>query len=249
MRNIGNYTKEYIDKNHYSFEKYQVEYRRNNLLNIIDKYKPKTILEIGCGTEPLFQYIEKFENFVTVEPSKEFYKIACNLKRQPNIKIINDFIENIDLNEKFDMISISSLLHEIKDSAKIINSIKRYLHVDSIIYANVPNARSFHRLLAYESGLIENIHEKSENQKKFQQAHTFDLNSFQQLFKENDYKITEKGSYFIKPFAHSQMAALLEKDIISEKVIDGLDNMAKYCPDLGSEIYIIAKYLHSERIE
>ena len=247
MRDIENYTKKYIDKKHYSFEKYQVQYRRKNLLDLIDKYKPRKILEIGCGIEPLFQYIDDFESFVAVEPSKEFYKNACRLKNKFNIKIINDLIENVDLNEKFDIICISSLLHEIKNNTEIINSIKRYLHTNAIVYANVPNAKSFHRLLAYESGLIESIYDKSDNQKKFQQSHTYDIDTFVQLFQENKYEIIERGSYFIKPFTHEQMALLLENDVLSKKIINGLDKMIKYCPEIGSEIYVIAKYSQSER--
>lgn len=54
MRDINDYTKNY---NIASFEDYKVIYRRKKVLEIMQKYKPKRILEIGCGMEPLFNYI------------------------------------------------------------------------------------------------------------------------------------------------------------------------------------------------
>lgn len=51
MRDIDKYTQEYSKA---GFEKYQVAYRRRKLLEIINKYLPQRILEIGCGMEPLF---------------------------------------------------------------------------------------------------------------------------------------------------------------------------------------------------
>lgn len=57
----------------------------------------------------------------------------------------------------------------------------------------------------------------------------------------HSFQILEKGSYFIKPFAHSQMMALLDQHIISEAVLDGLDKMVKYMPELGAENYCVVK--------
>ena len=50
--------------------------------------------------------------------------------------------------------------------------------------------------------------------------------------------INTMGSYFVKPFTHKQMENLLKEGIINEKIIDGLNGMTKYMPNLGSEIYI-----------
>ena len=53
MRDIDKYTENYIIAN---FEDYQIKYRRKLILDVMSKYNPKTILEIGCGMKPLFQY-------------------------------------------------------------------------------------------------------------------------------------------------------------------------------------------------
>ena len=59
---------------------------------------------------------------------------------------------------------------------------------DTIIYINVPNAKSFHRLLAYESSIINSIYEKSDTQKILQQFYTFDIQSMRNLLESLDFQ-------------------------------------------------------------
>lgn len=51
MRDIDKYAEDYVKGD---FEIYQVKYRRKMVLEQIAKYKPRKVLEIGCGMEPLF---------------------------------------------------------------------------------------------------------------------------------------------------------------------------------------------------
>ncbi|HEC1775621.1 TPA: hypothetical protein R1726_001570, partial [Campylobacter lari] len=58
-RNIEQYTQSYINKEH-SFEEIMVYYRRKKVLEILNKYNPKNILEIGCGLDSIFNYYKNF---------------------------------------------------------------------------------------------------------------------------------------------------------------------------------------------
>ncbi len=53
MRNINDYTTTYKQSD---FESIQVKYRRKKVLEQINKFESKRILEIGCGLEPLFSF-------------------------------------------------------------------------------------------------------------------------------------------------------------------------------------------------
>ena len=77
MRNINDYTTTYKQSD---FESIQVKYRRKKVLEQINKFESKRILEIGCGLEPLFSFYDKFEKYIIVEPSKEFYEMLLNLQ-------------------------------------------------------------------------------------------------------------------------------------------------------------------------
>lgn len=74
MRDIEDYTQKYLEP---GFEVYQVKYRRKKVLEILHRYKPKHVLEIGCGMEPLFQYADwEYQYWTVVEPSEVFVKNA-----------------------------------------------------------------------------------------------------------------------------------------------------------------------------
>ena len=52
-RDIVDYEKNYSNAVR-GFEKYKVFYRKRKIVEIIEQYSPQSILEIGCGMEPLF---------------------------------------------------------------------------------------------------------------------------------------------------------------------------------------------------
>ncbi len=238
-RDIADYSQKYLD-NEYSFEKYQVHYRRKKVLEQIDLYKHDHIVEIGCGMEPLFEYFHDFDSMVVVEPSTVFFENAAEkAKAYKNVSLINEFFENahIDTNQA-DLILISSLLHEVPDAEKFLNSVRQKCKYETVVHINVPNACSFHRLLAYKSGLIAAPEEFSSMQIKLQQNRIFDLGSLANLVSSADFEVIDSGSYFIKPFTHLQMKALLDTKIIDEKILEGFYDMVEYLPELGSEIFV-----------
>ena len=241
-RDLKDYEEKYNNKDHYDFETFQIEFRRRNTLTLLNKNIHRSILEIGCGMEPLFGYLDDYISYSVVEPSDVFYNVAKELVGpDKRISLFHDYIENITVDKKYDFIIVSSLLHEIENPEIVLNAIKNLCHTKSVVYINVPNAKSFHRLLALEAGIISSIYNKSDTQIKFQQTHTYDITTLEGLVISSGYAVLESGSYFVKPFAHSQMRALLAHDVVSTDVLEGLENMIKYCPDLGSEIFLTCK--------
>ena len=239
-RDLDRYSKVYLGP----FEEIQVKYRRKKVLEIISRFKPDNILEVGCGKDSIVNYIKEkeFKYFHIVEPIASFIEEAVD-EKSPNIFLYNDFVENITefRNIQFDLIIISSLLHELIEPHILMRTIFNISNYETIIHVNVPNANSFHRLLALEMGLINSIYEKSNNQKLLQQNSTFDINTLVELCKSFGFTVVEKGSYLIKPFTHLQMQQQIDNKIISFNVLDGLYKMVKYFPENGSEIFLNLK--------
>lgn len=92
MRDISDYKKQYL--NDYDFEKYMVAYRRKNIVDVMSAHSHWNILEIGCGIEPLFMYLDnEFEKYTVIEPSDTFYNNALILSQyRNNIEIIHGFL-------------------------------------------------------------------------------------------------------------------------------------------------------------
>jgi 2-polyprenyl-3-methyl-5-hydroxy-6-metoxy-1,4-benzoquinol methylase len=243
-RNLNKYEDEYINQ---PYEKYQVNFRKKKIIEILGNYNHKTTLEIGCGLESIFHAYNTFDKLIILEPGLKFYekaKIDIEKNGLNNIEIFNLYLEDsLELlsNFKFDFIIISSLLHEIPNPKLFLSIIKKISNSNTVIHINVPNANSFHRLLAVEMGLINSVFELSKNNLNFQQQNVFDIKKLVNIVQDLDFKIIESFSYSFKPFTHNQMQKMLDSKLLTEEMLEGFYKLENKLPGIGSEIGINIK--------
>lgn len=240
MNEIKEYSKNY--QSNYEFEKIVVQYRRRKVLECLSKHKHNSVLEVGCGVDSLVHYMQDYENFTVVEPSKEFLKKNKDkLNNNKNIKFIEGTLEQVESKlkqDKFDFIIVSSLIHEIEDLENFLQTLARIANPETTIHVNVPNSKSLHRLLGLKMGLISDLREKSERNHMFSVKRNFDLDELKNLFLGNAFNVKSSGSYFLKPFSHNQMYSMLKNQIINTQVLDGLYVLTDELRQYGSEIYV-----------
>lgn len=233
----------------HEFETVQAQYRRKKVLEIIAGLSPKSLLEVGSGNHPLFTDIAMFDRFCVVEPADGFFQEAVILKQQlPEKKQERVTIHHTNFEtyadqakDTFDLIVISGLLHEVEFPESILKSAAHISNASTIIHVNVPNAYSFHRMLAVSAGLIPSVFAPSVSQQQLQQHHTFDMDALSALVSRSGFTIVDRGSYFLKPFTHRQMQQMLMNNIIDKKILDGLFALADQFPLHGSEIFVNIK--------
>jgi SAM-dependent methyltransferase len=233
-----------VDYAELPFEDILRKYRQQNIVKSLQQVQHKNILEIGCGFHPFFKEYQHFENMVVVEPGETYFTGAKTLAAgDDRIKIFHGFFENVVdqlPSLDFDFIVVGGFLHEIENPGSVLQAIKKICTPRTIVHSFVPNAHSFHRLLAYEMGLIKDVYQKSGHDELFQRVEVFNIEGFKQLFTQNGYSVADVGTYFIKPFAHSQMNQIMESNGINKEVLDVLNKMTRYFPEQGAEIFINA---------
>ena len=236
-RDLNKYSSNYIST---PFEKHQVYYRRKHLLDFLKKHPDKNILEVGCGMESLGFYYKKYNSLDIIEPSTFFYN---NLKANNSFKsnFYNCYFENFESEKSYEIIILSSLLHEIENLDLFLEKLVSISDSETLIYINVPNSNSFHRILGVKSKITNSINDQSTLNQRNQTQQIFDLESLTSLVTNKGFNVIESGSYFIKPFTHIQMQKLLDSKIINKQILDGFYEMVDYMPGLGSEIFIIVK--------
>ena len=155
MDNFNRYSAEYIKQiSDSEFETVLITIRRKQVCRQIRRFKHNQILEIGCGLDPLFSHIFDYQHFVTVEPVSQFYQAALTVAGDnPNISIIHSTLESAVEELKkhpFDFIVSSSILHEVPNPFLFLKSLFEICSRDTVVYLDVPNIKSFHRLLGLE---------------------------------------------------------------------------------------------------
>ena len=231
----------------YGFESVMVRYRQKLLLERLEKHKPEVVVEIGCGSELLYeQYVRQYgavECWIIVEPASQFAESARTSGLQ-NLHVFCDFFEKTVgtlkqmLPRNPDLVICSGLLHEVPSASELLSAIVKIMGEKTLLHLNVPNAESFHRRLAKKMGLISEFTAMSDRNIKLLQQRVYDMESLQFDLLAMNFDVIEKGGYLLKPFTHKQMQEI--SSVIGDQVLDGLYLLGKEFPDQASEIFIEA---------
>ncbi|MDQ3283486.1 MAG: class I SAM-dependent methyltransferase, partial [Acidobacteriota bacterium] len=232
MIDHSDYERKYADQyRDGSFETIMARIRREHALASVRRYPHARFLDVGCGFEPLFPHLDEATEAWIVEPGAEAVDAARNHpKAGDRVHIVSGFFEEVhaQLPPEFDFIAVSSLLHEVSDPIALADAIRAHCNTSTVVHFNVPNVRSFHRLLALEAGLIDDLFEKSETEKRFQRQTRFDMPTLRTFLEANGFEVVESGTYFVKPFTHGQLERMLRHEIIDERILAALDRMTQY---------------------
>jgi len=246
MEHFNRYSAEYIKQiSDNEFETVLITIRRNQVCKQISKFKHDQILEIGCGLDPLFSHISDYRHFVTIEPVSHFYQAAVTAAgNNPNISVIHDTLEDalVELKKRpFDFIVSSSILHEVPDPFLFLKSLFDICSRDTVVYLDVPNIQSFHRLLGLEMGLISNLAEASTLERRFGRYHHFGKAELIKIIADADFELIDSFTYFLKPFPNDQMAEMLRQNIINEVTLNALEDLCRFFPDNGSGLAVLIR--------
>jgi uncharacterized protein YndB with AHSA1/START domain/2-polyprenyl-3-methyl-5-hydroxy-6-metoxy-1,4-benzoquinol methylase len=240
-RDLDRYATDYASL---PFELHQARFRRLAVLRSIERHNTRRILEVGCGLEPIFTSLASFDRCVIVEPAHDFAARARAVSgSDARITVVEARIEDAAsrlTGETFDAVIVSSLLHEVEDPGAILRAIRGLCRATTLLHVNVPNAASLHRQLAVAMDLIPSGDTLSEQQRRLQQRRVFDAESLDRLVTDAGFRVTSRDAILVKPFTHAQMEAMLGAGIIDERVLEGLDRLARQHPELASEISVDA---------
>ncbi|MCZ2356052.1 MAG: class I SAM-dependent methyltransferase [Bacteroidia bacterium] len=237
-RNLDAYSNEYLRQ---PFEPVMIRYRRKKTVEWLGDTRQLSILEIGCGISPAFDWIQHWRWLSLLEPATEFAsRIHEQMQHHPSVDLITATLESNPAfpHAPFDIILLNSLLHELQDPASALKSLHHWAHPQTRIFINVPNALSVHRRLAVHMGLIPSPDTLSDFNHLFQQARVFTPATLQSLAEQCGYRILRQETAFIKPFTHAQMQTWMDAGILTDTLLEGLYRVSPEMPDAGAEIFM-----------
>lgn len=224
------------------FETVLVAVRRAEVLASLARYPHRHVLEVGCGLEPLFTHADDWGAFTVVEPSAEFVERARALAAgRGGVRVVQGFFEEVQprlVGPPPDFVVVSSLLHEVSDPGALLAALRAASGPGTVVHLNVPNMRSFHRLLALEMGVIDDLFEPSALERRFQRRTRYDAAALRGAVEAAGFRVLREGSYFVKPFTHAQMTALRDAGVLDARMLRGLGRMVRHLPGMGCEIYV-----------
>lgn len=115
---------------------------------IIQKYKPQSLIDIGCGYG---YFIEKIKSAVSSTAGSEFNPAAISVCKSKNIKLYTTNLQEVQ--EKFDMITAFQVLEHVKDTKGFIKNCLSLLNNNGYLLFVTPNPDG--ELIKYNPGILE----------------------------------------------------------------------------------------------
>jgi SAM-dependent methyltransferase len=241
QRNIEHYIQDYVNL---KFEDIQEKYRFKRLVQLLSEMRVeqnfKNILEVGPGRNTVSELFADFDNYIILEPIEYFSSSfpPVNGKFQLRRETIESFISS-GPKEDFDLVILSSVLHELEDPEALLLKLKDVIATGSKVVVVVPNNLSLHRLIGELEGHAKAGPILTETERRMQQNTSFSVESMQEFASAAGYLVKEIFTSFVKPHPHFRMHELMAQDIISELELDSLYSISKILEPYGSEIFAV----------
>lgn len=102
-----------------------------------DQKKNKDFLEVGCGTGSFLRFMKACGwNVIGLEPDVAYTEAV---KSRYNISIKNKFVEDFELDKKFDLISSFHVIEHIENPNIFLQNIYRLLNDDGYLFLECPS--------------------------------------------------------------------------------------------------------------
>lgn len=195
------------------------------------------VLEIGAGEGPVTRYLsERFAEVEAIEPADAYFaKLKERFGENGNVRLHHGLFENIDIAGKFPLVIACGVLEHVEKPQDFLDKAKQLLESGGILTGTVPNATSMHRRIGVAMGMMQEVHELSEQDHKVGHYRYYDFDTLRDELKDAGFKNIKTEGIVLKPFPNSKM------DDLSEAFCDALFQVGRALPDWGAEIFFRAE--------
>jgi SAM-dependent methyltransferase len=242
------YAKKYLEE--MEFERHLIDARQRCCLDFLSDVSCRSVLEVGCGPHLLFNRISPdeagIEKWVIVEPSTLYADIARErFGSDAQVEVVVGYLEaelaqlTAFAPEGYDAVLLSGLLHETTEPQGLLEAAVGLTRSGGALLVNVPNARSMHRLLAVEMGLIERPDALSQRNQELGQSFVYDRDSLVELIERVGLVEPQFSGYMLKLFTNDQMRQVIE--MFGEQMVEGLIGLGHRFAEHAAEIAVRAR--------
>ena len=196
----------------------------------------KKVLNLGLGNGKTSLILDNISSSqVVVEGSKKI--IESFSFESAKTTFVESYFENFKTKEKFDVVRANHVLEHVDDPIKIMTiKFNEWLSNDGIALITVPNARSIHRLIGKDMGIIKNEYELNESDIKAGHKRVYDIETLKKQINVSGLDIISLGGYNIK------MVSLYQMREWSQELLNSIYRVSKKMPpEICSNIWVKVK--------
>lgn len=195
------------------------------------------LLELGLGHgATVKKFSSAYNRHIIIEGSDEVIEHFRRTNHDACSKIVHDLFEEYESDILFDVIVMGFILEHVDDPEVVLKRYRRFMKPSGFVYAVVPNARSLHRRIGREAGLLPDFYQLSDYDRKAGHKRYFDIDSIKRLLEISGYKVNRVEGLFLKPFTTAQLVTLN----LSSAVLRGMFEIGMAYPELSNALLIQA---------
>lgn len=202
----------------------------------------KSLISLGIGRRIVSgsiinEYARNLDKYLIIEGSDSIISQFTSGKGIPsNVEVIHSAFEAYRGDEKVHAIEMGFVLEHVEDPLGLLNHYRQFLETNGLLFIAVPNARSLHRLIGKEAGLLDDLFVLSDYDHQYGHRRYFDFASLSRMVLDAHLKINKAEGILLKPFSTSQLKSLH----LPAKVINALCEIGIDYPEICNSIYIEA---------
>jgi len=196
----------------------------------------KRVLNLGLGNGIVARSLDRIcESQHVVEGSKLI--IDRFSFKSERTAFIHSFFEDFTSNRDFDLILANHVLEHVDDPVNILNVLAdKHCRADTILYATVPNAKSMHRLIGKQMGMLDSVYSLNSSDVRAGHQRVYDIESLKSHFNQSPFIITDLGGYNLK------LVSLAQMEDWSDELLNAIFEVSQdFPPDICSNIWVKAK--------
>ena len=184
----------------------------------------KSVLNLGLGNGLTSRVLEKFCIKQTVVEGSR--KIINNFSfESQKTTFVESYFETFSVEEKFDVVLANHVLEHVDNPVNLMKAkFNEWLSDDGVAFITVPNAKSIHRLIGKEMGMLANEYDFNNSDMKAGHKRIYDIDQLSNDVNDANLEIIEFGGYNIKMVSLAQM-----KDW-SQELLNAIFEVSKKLP-------------------
>lgn len=213
------------------------------IIQTIETRSHRSVLSLGIGHQVLPTSIierlgSKLDKYTIVEGSRDIIEsFRSKISIPQNTELIHSFFEEYRPTGKFDAIEMGFVLEHVNDPGSIVRQYSQFLASTGTLFIAVPNAKSLHRLIGHDAGLLDNVFRLSPEDLQLGHQRYFDYTTLNKLVLAAGLKIVNVEGILLKPLTSSQLGSLN----LSSAVVEALLKVGVLYPEICNSILIEAR--------
>lgn len=210
------------------FDRHAIEFEADLFLS---EYCGGAVLELGCARGGMTRKLAGAVERLVVVDGAGTYLDGLRAELAGRAELVHSRFETFQPAFRFRHILAARILEHLTDPVAFLRRIRAWLEPAGMLHVIVPNARSFHRLLGLEMGVIRDIHELGERDRRVGHVRVYDSDLLTADLEAAGYSVIDRRDVMLKPLSNAQMEAW------DAAIITALFKVARHFPDHGNELY------------